>query len=401
MSIHSAWRCSSLFALPTVVTSGWRPGVERGVQEEPPSTPAGPSTSYRLATTAPPRREVRVARHRRAGRARPARGVGGVVRPHVARPLGERRVAHRWAGRSSALGYVAAVVYVAWGSTPRRRRCCWCWRRAGGSRATSARRSARSASCAGSGSTGRGASPGWRTTRPPQRIRRPRRRPTRLAERHPVRRRVVRLPGTRPAGAARRRPRAARGRGGGRRRGERRRQDDAGEAARPDVRADQRPDPGRRRPTWRRSERRRLAVAPGGRLPGLLPLRAAAPSSRSASATCRASTTERAVGAAVGRAGADDVVRRLEAGLETQLGPTWPGGVDLSYGQWQKVALARGFMRDGAAAARARRAHRRAGRRDRARAVRAVTPRRPGTGRARAGSRCWSRTASPRCGWPT
>ena len=52
-----------------------------------------------------------------------------------------------------------------------------------------------------------------------------------------------------------------------------------------------------------------------------------------------------AADAAVGRAGADDVVRRLETGLETQLGPSWPGGVDLSHGQWQKVALARGFMR--------------------------------------------------------
>lgn len=53
-----------------------------------------------------------------------------------------------------------------------------------------------------------------------------------------------------------------------------------------------------------------------------------------------------AVGAAVGRAGADDVVARLESGLETQLGPTWPEGVDVSFGQWQKLALARGFMRD-------------------------------------------------------
>jgi ATP-binding cassette, subfamily B, bacterial len=49
---------------------------------------------------------------------------------------------------------------------------------------------------------------------------------------------------------------------------------------------------------------------------------------------------------AVGRAGADDVVERLAGGLETQLGPTWPEGVEVSYGQWQKVALARGFMRD-------------------------------------------------------
>jgi ATP-binding cassette subfamily B protein len=39
-------------------------------------------------------------------------------------------------------------------------------------------------------------------------------------------------------------------------------------------------------------------------------------------------------------------VQTLPAGLRTQLGPTWHGGVDISYGQWQKLALARGFMRD-------------------------------------------------------
>jgi ATP-binding cassette subfamily B protein len=55
---------------------------------------------------------------------------------------------------------------------------------------------------------------------------------------------------------------------------------------------------------------------------------------------------QRAVVTAVDRAGADDVVARLPAGLETQLGPTWPGGVEVSFGQWQKLALARGFMRD-------------------------------------------------------
>jgi ATP-binding cassette subfamily B protein len=53
-----------------------------------------------------------------------------------------------------------------------------------------------------------------------------------------------------------------------------------------------------------------------------------------------------AVTAAVERAGAGDVVTRLNAGLDTQLGATWPGGVELSFGQWQKLALARGFMRD-------------------------------------------------------
>jgi ATP-binding cassette subfamily B protein len=55
---------------------------------------------------------------------------------------------------------------------------------------------------------------------------------------------------------------------------------------------------------------------------------------------------EPAVIQAVERAGAEDVVARWPAGLDTQLGPTWPGGVDVSFGQWQKLALARGFMRD-------------------------------------------------------
>jgi len=53
-----------------------------------------------------------------------------------------------------------------------------------------------------------------------------------------------------------------------------------------------------------------------------------------------------AVAAAVDRAGAADVVTQLGAGLETQLGATWPEGVELSFGQWQKLALARGFMRE-------------------------------------------------------
>jgi ATP-binding cassette subfamily B protein len=55
---------------------------------------------------------------------------------------------------------------------------------------------------------------------------------------------------------------------------------------------------------------------------------------------------EPAVAGAVRRAGADDVIDKLPAGLATQLGPTWPEGVEVSFGQWQKLALARGFMRD-------------------------------------------------------
>lgn len=52
-----------------------------------------------------------------------------------------------------------------------------------------------------------------------------------------------------------------------------------------------------------------------------------------------------AVTGAVERAGATDVIEALRDGLETQLGPTWPQGVDVSFGQWQKLALSRGFMR--------------------------------------------------------
>jgi ATP-binding cassette, subfamily B, bacterial len=50
---------------------------------------------------------------------------------------------------------------------------------------------------------------------------------------------------------------------------------------------------------------------------------------------------------AVSRAGADDVIDRLALGLDTQLGPSWDQGAEVSFGQWQKLALARGFMRDG------------------------------------------------------
>jgi ATP-binding cassette, subfamily B, bacterial len=55
---------------------------------------------------------------------------------------------------------------------------------------------------------------------------------------------------------------------------------------------------------------------------------------------------EPAVVTAISRAGADDVIVKLMGGLETQLGRSWPGGVEVSFGQWQKLALARGFMRD-------------------------------------------------------
>lgn len=62
-----------------------------------------------------------------------------------------------------------------------------------------------------------------------------------------------------------------------------------------------------------------------------------------------AADDDAAVQAAVGRGHADDVLAHLPNHLDTQLGTRWPDGVDVSYGQWQKLALARGFMRRGPA----------------------------------------------------
>ena len=61
---------------------------------------------------------------------------------------------------------------------------------------------------------------------------------------------------------------------------------------------------------------------------------------RRASTTCRPSSTP-----STGPAPTTSS-QRLPAGLDTQLGPTWDDGAEVSFGQWQKVALARGFMRD-------------------------------------------------------
>jgi ATP-binding cassette subfamily B protein len=57
-------------------------------------------------------------------------------------------------------------------------------------------------------------------------------------------------------------------------------------------------------------------------------------------------TDEERVRRAVERGGADAVVAELPQGLDTQLGRWFRDGVALSGGQWQKIALARAFMRE-------------------------------------------------------
>ncbi len=49
---------------------------------------------------------------------------------------------------------------------------------------------------------------------------------------------------------------------------------------------------------------------------------------------------------AVTQGGAEALVSGMTSGLETQMGRWFQDGVELSGGQWQKVALARGFMRE-------------------------------------------------------
>lgn len=52
------------------------------------------------------------------------------------------------------------------------------------------------------------------------------------------------------------------------------------------------------------------------------------------------------VSRAAHKSGADEVIARLEKGYDAMLGRWFDEGVDLSGGEWQRIALARAFMRD-------------------------------------------------------
>ena len=333
-----------VFAVPVVVVATWRPGVERAVRERVAPHERRMRHLFVLGTTAPPGKELRVTGNGAALAERRRRRVAAGVRPAGPLEVGDDRV-ERAAWAVFGLGYVAAVVYTVTvvDASPGQvvlvlvvgsqlsqfvgaavgelaflrsiwldisRRLMWLEDYA--------------------------ASVDARSDGVP---------PDRLDPRHPVRARVVPVPRQRPAGPRRRQP-GPPGRSGGRHRGrQRRRQDHAGQAAGPDVRPGPGPDRRRRhRPLV--DVRAGLAGAVGRCVPGLLPVRADGAWTASASATSAASASAPAVTAAVGRGGATDVVEHLPQGLDTQLGPSWDSGVEVSFGQWQKLALARGFMRE-------------------------------------------------------
>src|ERR1700731_3294377 len=62
MSIHPALALLVVFALPTVLTSTWRPGIERAAEERGASANRLARHLFTIATTAPPGKEVRVTR---------------------------------------------------------------------------------------------------------------------------------------------------------------------------------------------------------------------------------------------------------------------------------------------------------------------------------------------------
>ncbi len=334
----------ALLAIPTVAASGWRPAVERRAEESGAQPKRLARHLFEVATTAAPGKEVRLlglgpslATRRRAAW---EQWYGPVASARWGSALW-----HAAAWALFGLGYVGAVVFVA--SRPDASSGDVLLVLAAGSRLSSyigsaagevgflrgvwmdgSRRLAWLEDYAAAVASGADTDA-----------------PTQLASGIRLDHVSFRYPGKdqlvlddvdgRPS-------RRGGGRAGG---GERRRQDDAGQAAVRDVRPERRAHPGRRRRPGP-DPARRLAAAHRRRLPGLLPVRAGRPVVGRASATCRGSTTSRRCARRWAGPGSTTWSTGWRQGLDTQLGATWPGGAELSFGQWQKLALARGFMRD-------------------------------------------------------
>ena len=346
MSIHPALALLAVFALPTVLTSTWRPGVERAAQERGGAVATGwRGTSSRRHDRAARQGGARH-RHRRppGGRSPAGRGSAGTGRSP--RRAGVSALWHTLAWAVFGAGYVGAVVFVASGA-PR-----GAGRRAAGAGGRLAavglhrrRRSGEIGFLRGIWLDGSrrlawledyAASLDEHADRPV---------PDAAARRHPLRARLVRLSRHRAPGARRRQPAPA----------SRARvvaivgENGAGKSTLVKLLCRlYQPTSGRilvDGVELARHARRRVAGAARRRVPGLLPVRVPGAAHRRRR---RPAAARRRAGRGRGRRPRRRRRRRrrLPAGLETQLGPTWPEGVEVSFGQWQKLALARGFMRD-------------------------------------------------------
>ncbi len=358
-----------VFAVPPVLSSTWRPAVERAVEERYARHSRLAEHLFALGTSAPPGKEVRVTG---IGAELPARRrtEWSLWFAPVARARWVTAATHVVAWAIFGLGYVAAVVYVAVGLAAGpaavllilaagARLSSYVGRDHGRDRLPARRLAGRFAPARLVGDLRR-RSAGHRR----------RRRPGPAGARAPARPGVVRLPGHRPAGARRRQPHHPARYGRRRRRRERRRQVHPGQAAGEDVRAERRGDLRRRRAA-RPDARQRLAGAAHRSVPGLLPLRVRRPTQ------CRARRPRapRRPGHRARSRSAGRRPRRRRTSPRRLGHPARPDLARRTGAELRAVAEARPRPRlhaHRAAADDLGRADRGAGRRDRARAVRAL-----------------------------
>ena len=154
-SIHPALALLLLAGLPAVLTSLWRPGVERAVEESVAAHDRLARHLFVVGTTPAPAKEVRVTGIGDELRARRRAARERWQRPDRRGPLGVGGVDVGWPGRSSASptrsaspGWRAASTAASATSSSSSSPASAC-------RSTSPRRSASSASCAACGSTRR------------------------------------------------------------------------------------------------------------------------------------------------------------------------------------------------------------------------------------------------------
>ena len=115
VSIHPALALLAVFALPTVLTSTWRPARRaRRVGARRAGEPAGPPPVRRRDHRGARQGSARH-RHRRSPGQRSAARPGSAGTGRSPRRAGRRRRGTRWRGRSSAAAYVGAIVFVSSG----------------------------------------------------------------------------------------------------------------------------------------------------------------------------------------------------------------------------------------------------------------------------------------------